>query len=153
MPTIQIKLPANLGLILQVLAAFLGAYLLAILLGMVIWTFRDIRARSADIFTQLLATLLVLLFNLPGLFLYFILRPRETLNETYERSLAEEALLREIKGQSACPKCSEPVEPDYLLCPSCHAELRKRCPGCQRPLELGWSMCPYCGRPASDLRA
>ena len=70
-------------------------------ISIVIWTFRDIRSRSRDIFAQILATLMVLvffpLFPLPGLALYMLLRPRETLSEVYERSLEEEALLQGIE--------------------------------------------------------
>ena len=83
----------SIELILRAIITFLGAYLLAFWLSLAIWTFQDIRSRSRDILAQLLATLLVLLFNLPGLLLYFVLRPKETLAEAYERSLAEEALL------------------------------------------------------------
>ena len=44
-------------------------------------------------------------FSLPGLLLYFILRPPKTLAELYEESLAEEAMLQDIHVQSACPAC------------------------------------------------
>jgi len=93
----------NLTVILQVILAFTGAFLLAFWVSLVIWAFRDIRARSRDIFAVLLATLLVAVFNLPGLLLYYILRPRETLAEVYERSLEEEALLQDIEDQHICP--------------------------------------------------
>lgn len=144
----SIELPAYLGMILQILAAFLGAYLLAIWLGMAIWTFRDVRARSGAIFYQLLATLLVLVFNVAGLFLYFILRPQETLAEVYARSLEEEALLQEVEDRRICSHCKQRVREDFLVCPACGAELRKRCPSCERLLSLNWKLCPYCGAPA-----
>lgn len=145
---ISIELPAYLGVILQILAAFLGAYLLAIWLGMVIWTFRDVRARSRDVFYQLLATLLVLVFNVAGLFLYFILRPHETLAEVYARSLEEEALLQEVEDRRICPNCRQRVREDFLVCPACGTELKKRCSRCERLLFLHWAVCPYCGAPA-----
>ncbi len=83
--------------LLQLFVAFLGAYLFAVWVSMIIWTYRDIHSRSRDIFAQGLAVLLVLIFNVAGLLLYFILRPRETLSEKYERELAEEALLQDIE--------------------------------------------------------
>lgn len=142
---INIELPAYLGAILQGLVLFLGFYTVAIWLGMVIWTFRDVRARSRDIFYQLLATLLVLVFNVAGLFLYFILRPHETLAEVYARSLEEEALLQEVEDRRICPDCRRRVQEDFLVCPACGTELKKRCSECERLLHLNWEVCPYCG--------
>jgi len=71
------------GAILQLLAAFLGAYLLAVWISLIIWTFRDIRSRSRSIFAQLVSVVMVAFFNIPGMLLYFLLRPRETLAEQY----------------------------------------------------------------------
>lgn len=133
------------GPILTVVGFVFGFYFLAFLLSLVIWTFRDIRSRSRDIFVQLLATLLVLVLNLPGLILYFILRPQETLAEAYQRSLEEEALLQDIEERDSCPACKRPIEPEYLFCPHCHTQLKKACPSCGRLLHLTWGLCPYCG--------
>jgi len=141
----QFTLPANLTTIIQIALFVLGAYLFAVYLGMLVWTWRDIRARSNDILAAFLSVLLVLLFNLPGLVLYLILRPRETLAEVYERQLAEEALLQDIEDRYVCPECNRRVEADYLLCPWCHVQLRQRCPHCERLLNLRWEVCPYCG--------
>jgi len=133
---------------LLLISAFLfGGFLAAFHISLVVWTFRDIRSRSRDLFSQLLATLLVFVFNLLGLFLYFILRPRETLAESYERALEEEALLRGIEERPVCPNCGQPVEADFLLCPGCHTQLKKSCPDCGRLLYLPWDICPYCGYP------
>jgi len=143
--TIGEAMQVDLGPILTVTGFILGFYFLAFLLSLVIWAFRDIRSRSRDIFVQLLATLLVLVFNLPGLLLYFILRPQDTLAEAYQRSLEEEALLQDIEERDSCPACKRPIEPDYLFCPHCHTQLRKACPNCGRLLHLAWDLCPYCG--------
>jgi RNA polymerase subunit RPABC4/transcription elongation factor Spt4 len=130
-------------------AALLGAFMTAMWIAVVIWTFRDIRSRSRDIFAQILATLMVLiffpLFPLPGLVLYLILRPRETLSEIYERSLEEEALLQGIEERLACPGCNRRIEEDFMICPTCHTRLKKACPACGRLLHLRWNICAYCG--------
>ncbi|MGC9332863.1 MAG: double zinc ribbon domain-containing protein, partial [Anaerolineae bacterium] len=130
-------------------AALLGAFLAAMWIAVVIWAFRDIRSRSRDIFAQILATLMVLiffpLFPLPGLVLYLILRPRETLSEIYERSLEEEALLQGIEERMACPGCNRRIEEEFMICPTCHTRLKKACPACGRLLHLRWNICPYCG--------
>ncbi|MCX7669369.1 MAG: zinc ribbon domain-containing protein, partial [Anaerolineae bacterium] len=116
---------------------------------LVVWTFRDIRARTRDIFAWLLATLLVLVLGPIGWLLYFLLRPRETLAQVYDRQLEEEVLLRDITARRACPKCQAVTEPDWLLCPHCGVELRRRCVECGRPLELNWIACPYCTAPVA----
>ncbi|MCL7455376.1 MAG: zinc ribbon domain-containing protein [Anaerolineae bacterium] len=130
-------------------AALLGAFLTAMWIAVVIWAFRDIRSRSRDIFAQILATLMVLiffpLFPLPGLVLYMILRPRETLSEIYERSLEEEALLQGIEERMACPGCNRRIEEEFMICPTCHTRLKKACPACGRLLHLRWNICAYCG--------
>jgi len=129
---------------LQVFLAILGGFLAAFHLAMVIWTFRDIRARSRDAFAHILATALVLFFSLPGLLLYMLLRPRETLAEQYERALEEEALLQDIEERLVCPGCQRKVEPDFVVCPSCQTQLKTQCANCGRLLHPKWTICPYC---------
>jgi RNA polymerase subunit RPABC4/transcription elongation factor Spt4 len=85
--------------------------------------------------------------NLPGLLLYLLLRPRETVDEAYARSLEQEVLLREVGEGAMCHKCQQPVEKDFLFCPYCQARLREACGRCRRPVSLFWVVCPYCGAP------
>ncbi len=142
-------LPSGLSALLALLpmvVTLLGAYLAALWFCLVIWTFRDIQKRSNDILVQILATVLVLLFNLPGLLLYTILRPPETLAEVYARSLEEEALLRDTPAADACPQCKQPIQEDFVACPNCRAALKTPCPNCRRLLQPQWNVCPYCGR-------
>ena len=120
-------------------------YLIVLWISAVIWTFRDIRDRTRDPFFQAVSVFLVLVFNLPGLWLYLILRPPQTLAEGYARSLEEEALLQELEDQKACPNCRRRVADDFLVCPSCETQLKEACAVCSRPLAYSWSACPYCG--------
>jgi len=139
------ELPANLQSIISFVLLLVGAYAMLFLLALVIWTFRDIRARSRDILVHILATLLVLVFNLPGLVLYFILRPRHSLDEAYEHALGQEAMLQDIEERYICPECRRKAEADFLVCPHCRTQLRKGCPSCDRLINLHWDVCPYCG--------
>lgn len=134
----------NVSLVVLGLSAFASAFTVALWISLVIWTFRDMRSRSRDAFAQLLAALMVLVLGPLGVILYFILRPRETLAEKYERSLEEEALLQDIESRLICPGCKQPIETDFMLCPICHTRLRRPCVHCGRLIHPRWSICPYC---------
>ena len=130
--------------IIQIAMALIGAYAAALWFCLVVWTFRDIQKRTRDVLVQILATILVLLFNVPGLMLYLILRPPETLNEMYARNLGEETLLRELAQRDVCPHCQNKVEPDFRVCPICRTPLKESCPSCRKLTQLNWQACPYC---------
>ncbi|MSQ24223.1 MAG: zinc ribbon domain-containing protein [Chloroflexi bacterium] len=130
---------------LRVSVTILATYLVAVWIATIWWTFRDIRARSGDVWLQVTATLLVAVFNFPGLLIYFILRPQQTLAQSYVESLEEEAWRRSVGDANACPACGQLVEPDFLFCPACQARLRRVCARCERPVLLSWKLCPYCG--------
>jgi hypothetical protein len=130
---------------LTILSTVCGGITAALMGGIAIWTFRDIRSRSRDGLAYILATLLVIVLPIVGLVVYLMLRPRETLSDAYERSLEQEALLQAIEEPEVCPGCGQRVKGDYLYCPACHTRLKVGCPVCVRPLHLRWSLCPYCG--------
>jgi RNA polymerase subunit RPABC4/transcription elongation factor Spt4 len=130
---------------LTLLAIPLAAWGTALWVGLIIWTFKDMRARSRDPFAQIMAAVMVAILTVPGWLIYLMLRPRETLAEAYERALEEEALLQEIEERPACPGCSRPILDDWKVCPHCHTRLRRNCQECGRLIELQWNVCPYCG--------
>jgi RNA polymerase subunit RPABC4/transcription elongation factor Spt4 len=144
MPT-EIQIPSVLITILQLILAFGGAFFLALWLSLIVWTFRDARLRSRDIFAILLATLMVTIFGPLGVILYFLLRPPTTLAELYERSLEEEALLQDLEERPQCPTCSRLVDDIWIVCPDCHSSLKKPCANCGKSLNLNWNICPFCG--------
>jgi RNA polymerase subunit RPABC4/transcription elongation factor Spt4 len=120
------------------------AFVAVFWLSLIIWTFRDIRSRTQDFLSQILATVLVAIFFVGGLFIYLILRPRQTLAETYERQLEEESLLAEMTERQTCSNCHARIEGDFQVCPTCGQKLKRPCPKCERLLELRWTFCPYC---------
>src|SRR5206468_1912339 len=89
---------------------------------------------------------LVVALNILGLFLYLIVRPKETLGEAYERQLAEESLLAEAEQRVVCPTCKERVQEDYILCPTCRTRLKRMCPSCAKLIRPEWNICPYCAK-------
>src|SRR5689334_11150532 len=122
------------------------AYLLVLWVAALVWTYRDAQARSRDPFMQALAILLVLVFNLPGLVVYLILRPKDTLFDSYDRQLEAEALLHEIQDQATCPTCRRKVDNEFIACPYCRSTLRTPCDTCGKPMSSTWVLCPYCGK-------
>jgi RNA polymerase subunit RPABC4/transcription elongation factor Spt4 len=142
----------QIGVVLEMIVAVLTALTVAFWIGLVVWTFRDIRSRTRDIFAWLLAVVLVLVMGPIGWLLYLLLRPKTTLAEVYDRQLEEEALLRDITTRRACPKCQTVTEPDWLVCPVCRTELRRTCMSCGKPLELNWVVCPYCRTAAGQAK-
>ena len=96
----------------------------------------------------------LIIFFTPLLFvfavvLYLIVRPRETLAEVYERSLAEESLLAEVEKNELCPVCRDRVDSDWLVCPNCRTRLHRVCPSCNRLADPTWPLCAYCGASSS----
>lgn len=130
---------------IQILLALGGAYLIATWFVLAVWTYRDIESRSRSVVSQVFSTLLVVLFWVPGWLLYRLLRPNETLDQAYQRSLEEEYLLQDLQELPLCPSCNHFVEDDWRLCPHCNTQLREDCSNCGRLVDLRWDLCPYCG--------
>ncbi len=139
------SIPADLNAYLSAALFVLGAWLMALYLGIIVWTFQDIRSRSRDTLARILAPLLVAVFNVAGLVVYLLVRPKQSLDEAYERALAEEAVLQDLEERRTCPGCQHRVEADFIICPYCQHQLRLRCVSCGRLIDPDWDVCPYCG--------
>jgi len=131
--------------VVTILTLATAIFVTSLWLGTVLWAFRDIRSRTRDIVVQILATFMVAVLTLPGLIVYFLIRPRETLSEAYEHALEQEALLQAIEEPEVCPGCAANVQDDFIYCPYCHTHLKKKCVACDAVLALDWNICPYCG--------
>ncbi len=144
--------PTSLSNFMLFLAAWGGAFFAALWLSLVIWTYRDIRQRARDPLARILAVLVVAVLFLPGSVIYLILRPPRTLEEEYQHTLEEEALLQSIEESTLCPGCSRRIKENWTVCPNCHTKLRKNCHKCGKLMELPWNLCPFCGTPAPGMR-
>ena len=126
-----------------------GVWALLLWLSIIVWVYRDVRERTRDLGLQVLAVFVSMMFfpgfNIPGLALYLMLRPRESLEEAYSRSLEEEALLREIGDEGLCPSCRRFTERGWQTCPFCQTQLKDVCEKCEQLLSFSWLACPYCG--------
>ncbi len=144
--------PSFLSSFLLVLTAFGGAFLAALWIALVIWTYRDIRSRARDPLVQILSALLVAVLSLPGVIIYLILRPPRTREEEYQHTLEEESLLQALEELPLCPGCERRIKDDWQVCPNCHTKLKKACHHCGKLMELPWNICPYCGTPVPGMR-
>lgn len=142
--------PSSFSAYFQYLIGFAAAFLAALWLSLIFWAYRDIRSRTRDSFARILAVLVVAVLNIPGIVIYLILRPGRTLEEEYQRTLEEEALLKAIEEINTCPGCGRHTREDWVVCPTCQTKLKKNCPTCRKLMELPWNTCPYCGSTGSE---
>jgi predicted amidophosphoribosyltransferase len=66
------------------------------------------------------------------------------MDEAYQDSLEEEALLQTLEEFSTCPGCNRQVMDGWVICPDCHTRLKKKCQKCGNSLIPTWEICPYC---------
>jgi len=134
----------TLGTVITYIIAISGGFLAALWVASIFWGYQDISDRTLDLYARLFAVTLITLLGPIGVVLYLVLRPKRTLDEAYEHSLTEEALLRDIQEAEYCPKCKHRVASDFVMCPNCHSNIRRQCPNCSRVVEVFWERCPYC---------
>jgi RNA polymerase subunit RPABC4/transcription elongation factor Spt4 len=144
--------PSFLSNFILVSTAFAAAFAAALWLSLLFWVYRDIRKRVRDPLIHILAVLVAAILFLPGMLIYLILRPPQTLEDEYQHTLEEEALLQSIEDKPLCPGCGRQIHDDWTVCPNCHTRLKKNCHQCGRLMELPWNLCPYCGTPAPGMR-
>jgi len=135
--------------VVQLATQLIVIYVVLLWLGTAYWAFRDMQARTENPILPYFAAALIIFFT-PLLFLfavvlYLIVRPRETLAEVYERSLAEESLIAEVEKNELCPVCRDRVDAEWLVCPNCRTRLHRVCPSCNRLAEPTWPLCAFCG--------
>ena len=136
--------PALISKLTVFLTGWGAAFLVTLWLSL---AFRDIRSRTGDKLMQILAVLVVTILFLPGVFVYLILRPQNTIEDEYQKSLEEEALLYTIEASPHCPGCGKRTQPKWMVCPDCHTRLKKTCHHCSQLMEL-----PHCGTPAPGMK-
>jgi hypothetical protein len=130
---------------LKLLGTVTVAYLLLLWFASILWAYRDIRSRTMDPISQAIGVAVVALLPLFGVAIYLIVRPSETLAESYERELEQEAIRSELHSLQPCPTCRRPVERDFVVCAYCRTTVREECTRCRKLLSLDWRHCPYCG--------
>ena len=130
---------------LKLVGLMLVAYALVLWLSAVVWVYRDVRNRTEDQTSQMIAVILVAVFNVPGLIVYLVIRPQGTMGDAYERSVEAEAIMSELQlSANACQGCRRPIDDEFVICPWCRIVLREPCRSCGKSVRTNWSACPYC---------
>ena len=127
-----------------------AVYIVILWLAAAYWAFQDMQLRTDNPILPYLAASFIIIFTpifFPvAAFAYKVVRPQERIGETYERTLAEEALLAEVEAIKTCPTCARRVHDEWIICPSCRTRLNRVCPNCSRLVGLDWSLCAWCGK-------
>jgi len=130
--------------LVKIFGFFFALFLLFFSFAIVIWTIDDVMSRTTNFWFQLFMTVLVMLFNIPGLVIYLLFRPSRTLSEESYDQLEQKMMDSSLSSHTQCPECQRDLQDDFLSCPNCHTEVKQQCTHCHKVLELDWSMCPYC---------
>jgi RNA polymerase subunit RPABC4/transcription elongation factor Spt4 len=122
-----------------------------IVFALSVFVYRDSKSRGGK---AALWTIFTVIFGgiLPYLF-YLIVRSPYTEEEIREEELQKEVVelqrkyyeLMLDKEITHCPVCGEEIRSDYLYCPYCFTQLKKKCPECGRAIDKNFKICPYCG--------
>ncbi len=127
-----------------------------VVFALAVFIYRDGKLRGANTVMWVLWTIL-LGGILPFLF-YLIVRSPYTEEELREEQIQKEVVelqkkyyeLEISKEVQHCPVCGEEIKSDYLFCPHCFTQLKKKCPDCGRIVDKDFKICPYCGHIFED---
>lgn len=111
----------------------------------ILWTMKDIGARTSNVRVQILCILLVGVGTpIIGLPLYLLFRP---IRYKWDRLARREALALQIV-QCYCCGSRNPLYHDH--CVSCGSELTTKCKECKHHYQLHYEYCPACGAPNTE---
>lgn len=113
----------------------------------VLWTTKDISARTSNIFLQVISILLVAgltpIFWLP---LYILIRP---IYYKYEKFWWRESLLLKV---ITCPNCGEANNKNFNNCIYCWTKLTIKCKECKKEFPCEYEFCPNCWAPNIEIK-
>jgi hypothetical protein len=141
-----LTLPPELDAYISAAMFIIGAYLLPC--GSAWWcgTFRDIRLRTRDVLAQVLATLMVAVLTLPGLLVYVLLRPHNTLAGRVRAQSDGRGHPAGVGGKPHLPLVPAAHRAGLCGLPQLPPSTQGALCGLRRLLNLDWDVCPYCGR-------
>lgn len=123
----------------------LGFLFIIFWLVIVGWVWVDSGERTSKNSVRFVYILLVIVLNIPGLIIYLIIRPSETIEEIYWADLERRYLKFETSELGDCPKCGHQLLPGYVFCTNCGNEIKVRCPKCNILVDKDHKHCEFCG--------
>lgn len=135
--------------ILRIAAIFIGVSFLVFWVGLVWWVSQDILTRTSDKIIVAAAVAMTAILGPVGVMMYLIIRPKQTLKESYGEMMEHEMMLR-AAATTICPMCEHMTQEDFVNCPYCGTVLKKQCKQCQKLVSMDWGYCPYCGTVADQ---
>ena len=134
--------------ILKVVGLFIGLSFIVFWVGLVWWVSQDVLTRTSDKIIVAAAVAMTAILGPVGVMFYLIIRPKQTMKESYGEMMEHEMMLR-AAASTICPMCEHMTQEDFVNCPYCGTVLKKQCTGCQKLVDMEWSYCPYCGHVAT----
>ncbi|HBB64479.1 hypothetical protein A3K02_02315 [candidate division WS6 bacterium RIFOXYD1_FULL_33_8] len=129
----------------DMLGTFLSFVLVIFWLVLIGWVWIDSGERTSKKSIRITYLLLVIILNIPGLIIYLIIRPSETIEEIYWADLERRYLKFETSELGDCPKCGSQLFPGFVFCTNCGFEIKKKCPSCGMLINKDHKHCEYCG--------
>lgn len=116
------------------------------------WVWGDVLERTKNWFIIFISVVLVLVFNVFGLLVYLLIRPKTTIEEVYWADLERRYLKYETFELKDCPECGYQLRPGFNICPKCGYTIRNECVNCGVAIDKGWEYCPFCKQKQMDIR-
>lgn len=108
------------------------------------WVWTDSRERSTKVIFSILSVLLVAPFNILGLIVYLLIRPKDTIESLFWADLERRYLIHETADLGDCSQCGYQLSPDFNACPQCSTPCKIECPECKAFVRTDWKYCPVC---------
>ena len=123
----------------------LGMVLILFWLVMIGWVWIDSGERTSKNSIRLIYLFLIVFLNIPGLVIYLIVRPSETIEQIYWADLERRYLKYETSDLGDCSKCGHQLLPGFVFCSNCGNEIKLRCPKCGVLMSKDFKFCSNCG--------
>lgn len=112
---------------------------------LLLWVWSDSGERTTNLFFRILMVLFVSPLNIPGLIIYFLVRPTHTIEQVYWADLERKYLVYETSELDDCGKCGHGLMPGFNNCPRCGDEVKIKCEQCEVMVDRDYKYCPFCG--------
>lgn len=129
----------------NIFSVVIGALFIVFWLVITGWVWIDSGERTSKLSIRVVYIVLVVLLNIPGLIIYLIIRPSETIEEIYWADLERRYLKFETSELGDCSKCGSQLYPGFVFCTNCGNEIKIRCPRCNVLVNKDHKHCEFCG--------